>query len=91
MMGCLCYRPYLLRDVYDDMMLDGIQPTRDIFYSLISGTMKGARLQDSFFFRDEMKSKGLFPDVSIALFLVPFLSPTFHLWVSWFILLLCCS
>ncbi|CAO2828577.1 unnamed protein product [Amaranthus hypochondriacus] len=58
-------RPYLLRDVYDDMMLDGIQPTRDIFQSLISGTMKGARLQDSFFFRDEMKSKGLFPDVTI--------------------------
>lgn len=53
----------LLRDVYDDMMLDGVQPTRDVFHSLIVGTMRGARLQDAFFFRDEMKTMGLVPDV----------------------------
>uniref|UniRef100_A0A2P2JZ71 Pentatricopeptide repeat-containing protein n=1 Tax=Rhizophora mucronata TaxID=61149 RepID=A0A2P2JZ71_RHIMU len=58
-------RPYLLRDVYDDMMLDGVQPTRDTFSSLIVGTMKGARLQDAFFFRDEMKAMGLVPDVAL--------------------------
>ncbi|KAK6928405.1 Pentatricopeptide repeat [Dillenia turbinata] len=53
-------RNFLLRDVYDDIMLDGIQPTRDTFHSLIVGTMKGARLQDAFFFRDEMKAMGFF-------------------------------
>lgn len=54
----------MLRDVYDDMLLDGVQPIRDTFHSLIVGTMKGSRLQDAFFFRDEMKTMGLVPDVS---------------------------
>ncbi|XP_038903282.1 pentatricopeptide repeat-containing protein At4g35850, mitochondrial isoform X2 [Benincasa hispida] len=58
-------RYILLRDVYDDMMLDGVQPTRDVFHSLISGTMRGARFQDAFFFRDEMKAMGLIPDVTL--------------------------
>ena len=56
-------RHYLLRDVYDDMMLDGVQPSREIFHSLIVGTMRGARFQDAFFFRDQMKILGLVPDV----------------------------
>ena len=57
----------MLRDVYDDMVLDGVQPGRDVFHSLIVGTMKGARLQDAFYFRDEMKAMGLVPDVSFPL------------------------
>ncbi|GAB4847905.1 hypothetical protein Ancab_026965 [Ancistrocladus abbreviatus] len=63
-------RHYLLRDVYDDMVLDGVQPTRDVFHSLIVGSMKGARLQDAFFFRDEMKATGLLPDVALYNFLI---------------------
>lgn len=63
-------RHFLLRDAYDDMMLDGVQPSRDIFHSLIVGTMKGARLQDSFFFIDQMKTMGLVPDVALYNFLV---------------------
>ena len=59
----VCDRHFLLRDVYDDMMLDGVQPTRDVFHSLIVGTMKGARLEDGFYFRDQMKVMGLIPDV----------------------------
>ncbi|CAL9153823.1 unnamed protein product [Musa hybrid cultivar] len=63
-------RGYLLRDVYDDMMLDGVQPVRDTFHALIVGTMKGSRLQDAFFFRDEMKAMGLPPDVNLYNFLI---------------------
>ncbi|CAN6447450.1 unnamed protein product [Victoria cruziana] len=63
-------RHYLLRDVYDDMMLDGVQPIRDTFHSLIVGTMKGSRLQDSFYFRDEMKAMGLVLDVPLYNFLM---------------------
>ncbi|KAL6325523.1 hypothetical protein AAG906_023368 [Vitis piasezkii] len=63
-------RHFLLRDAYDDMMLDGVQPSRDIFHSLIVGTMKGARLQDAFFFIDQMKTMGLVPDVALYNFLV---------------------
>lgn len=60
----------MLRDVYDDMMLDGVKPERDTFHSLIIGTMKGACLQDAFFFRDQMKSMGLVPDVALYNFLI---------------------
>ncbi|XP_057955034.1 pentatricopeptide repeat-containing protein At4g35850, mitochondrial [Malania oleifera] len=63
-------RHFLLRDAYDDMMLDGVQPSRDVFHSLIVGTMKGGRLQDAFFFRDEMKAMGLLPDVALYNFLI---------------------
>ncbi|KAH9742571.1 pentatricopeptide repeat-containing protein [Citrus sinensis] len=63
-------RFFLLRDVYDDMMLDGVQPTRDLFHSLIVGTMKGSRLQDTFFFRDQMKANGFLPDVAVYNYLI---------------------
>ncbi|KAH0900712.1 hypothetical protein HID58_040215 [Brassica napus] len=63
-------RHYLLRDVYDDMKIDGVQPTADIFHSFVVGVMKGARLSDAFFFREEMKSMGIAPDVCPLIFLV---------------------
>ncbi|KAJ6790698.1 putative pentatricopeptide repeat-containing protein, mitochondrial [Iris pallida] len=52
------------------MMLDGVQPLRDTFHSLIVGAMKGSRLQDAFFFRDQMKATGLPPDVNLYNFLI---------------------
>ncbi|KAF9603073.1 hypothetical protein IFM89_033798 [Coptis chinensis] len=61
---------FLLRDAYEDMVLDGVKPDIDTFHSLLVGTMKGARLQDAFFFRDEMKAMGLFPDVPSYNFLI---------------------
>lgn len=51
-------------------MLDGVQPSRDTFHTLIIGAMKGVRMQDAFFFTDEMKSMGLFPDVGLYNFLI---------------------
>ncbi|XP_019263855.1 PREDICTED: pentatricopeptide repeat-containing protein At4g35850, mitochondrial-like isoform X1 [Nicotiana attenuata] len=63
-------RHYLLRDVYDDMMPDGVKPERDTLHSLLIGTMKGAHLQDAFFFRDEMKTMGLVPDVALYNFMI---------------------
>lgn len=59
------FRPYLLRDAYDDMMLDGVKPERETFHTLIVGTMKGSRLQDALYFRDQMKEMGLKPDVRL--------------------------
>ncbi|KAF3632911.1 putative SRSF protein kinase 1-like isoform X2 [Capsicum annuum] len=53
---------YLLRDVYDDMMLDGVKPGRDTFHSLLICTMKGARLQDAFFSCDQ--SMVFIPDIA---------------------------
>lgn len=63
-------RFYLLRDVYDDMTLDGVMPVRDTFHSLVIGSMKGNRLQDAFFFRDEMKTMGMLPDVAVYNYLI---------------------
>ncbi|KAH1076485.1 hypothetical protein AAZX31_19G046500 [Glycine max] len=63
-------RNFLLRDVYDDMMLDGVKPTRDTFHSLAVGTMKAARMQDAFYFADQMKIMGLLPDVTLYNFLI---------------------
>lgn len=63
-------RYFLLRDVYDDMQLDGVQPIRDTFHTLLVGAMKGARLQDSLYFMDEMKSMGLVPDTTLYNFVI---------------------
>lgn len=57
-----------MRDVYEDMLLDGVRPIRNTFHTLITGCMKGQRLQDAMYFFDEMKAMGLQPDVS-AVFL----------------------
>ncbi|KAI3907195.1 hypothetical protein MKX01_020553 [Papaver californicum] len=43
-------KSFLLRDAYNDMLLDGVQPSRDSFHSLIIGSMKGSRLQDALYF-----------------------------------------
>ncbi|XVF16306.1 hypothetical protein REPUB_Repub10bG0019900 [Reevesia pubescens] len=61
---------FSVEGVYGDMMLDGVKPTRDTFEALIMGTMRGARLQDAFFFRDEMKAMGLVPEVALFNFLI---------------------
>ncbi|WVZ13699.1 hypothetical protein V8G54_011265 [Vigna mungo] len=63
-------RNFLLRDVFEDMMLDGVKPSRDTFHSLVVGTMKGARMQDAFFFVEQMKTMGLLPDVNLYNFLI---------------------
>lgn len=63
-------RHFLVRDVYDDMMLDGVKPGRDTFHALIASTLKGARLQDAFYFHHQMRANGLVPDVALYNFLI---------------------
>ncbi|PWA91657.1 pentatricopeptide repeat (PPR) superfamily protein [Artemisia annua] len=58
---------WLLRDMYDDMMFDGVKPERDTFHGLIAGSVKGVRLQDCFFFRDQMMSMSYIPYVHFRL------------------------
>ncbi|KAL5705341.1 hypothetical protein ACHQM5_023656 [Ranunculus cassubicifolius] len=65
-------RQWLLRDVYDDMLLDGVQPTRGTFHSLIVGTMKGTRLQDAFFFKVHLCTL-----LSLSIIFGKFTSPPF--------------
>ncbi|GBG61376.1 hypothetical protein CBR_g20407 [Chara braunii] len=56
-------RAYLMRDVYEDMLMDGIRPNRDTYHLLIPACMKAHRLQDVMYFFSEMKSSGLIPDL----------------------------
>ncbi|KAM1055363.1 hypothetical protein ACFX13_029587 [Malus domestica] len=63
-------RDFMLKDVYGDMMLDGVQPTRHTFHWLILGAMKGSRIQDALYFLEQMKLMGLTPDVHIYNFLI---------------------
>lgn len=63
-------RIFLLRDVYEDMMLDGVRPTRETFHALAVGSMRGSRMHDAFFFKDQMKTMGLVPDVTFYNFLI---------------------
>lgn len=63
-------RIFLLRDVYEDMMLDGVRPTRETFHALAVGSMRGSRMHDAFFFKDQMKIMGLVPDVTFYNFLI---------------------
>lgn len=59
---CVKRKPYLLRDVYDDMLLDGVQPEFMTFHLLITGASLGNRLQDAVHFFDEMKGMGFNPN-----------------------------
>eukprot|EP00897_Mesotaenium_endlicherianum_P008385 jgi/Mesen1/7575/ME000392S06834 len=56
---------YMLRDVYEDLLMDGLQPDRDTFHLAIPACMRTNRLQDAFYFFEEMKSTGMVPDLSL--------------------------
>ena len=46
------------------MLLDGVQPSRFTFHFAAAACMRAGRLQDVFFFFNQMKQMGMQPDVS---------------------------
>eukprot|EP00271_Cylindrocystis_brebissonii_P017046 TRINITY_DN4262_c0_g1_i1.p1 TRINITY_DN4262_c0_g1~~TRINITY_DN4262_c0_g1_i1.p1 ORF type:complete len:590 (+),score=128.31 TRINITY_DN4262_c0_g1_i1:744-2513(+) len=56
-------RSFFLRDAYDDMLMDGVAPNRDTFHIVIPASMRMQRLQDAFYFFNQMKAHGMLPDV----------------------------
>ncbi|XP_024515076.1 pentatricopeptide repeat-containing protein At4g35850, mitochondrial isoform X2 [Selaginella moellendorffii] len=46
------------------MLVDGVQPGPATFHLLLSGCMKGSRLQDTMFFFEQMRTMGIIPDVA---------------------------
>eukprot|EP00850_Spirogloea_muscicola_P023280 SM000344S13004 [mRNA] locus=s344:70650:74758:+ [translate_table: standard] len=52
-------KSFLLRDAYEDLVMDGLAPSRDTFHVLIVGAMRGSRLDDAFYFADQMKAHSL--------------------------------
>lgn len=52
-----------MRDVFEEMSLDGVRPTRDMYHSGLFSTMKARKLGDALFFWEEMQRSGHQPDV----------------------------
>ncbi|CAI5529013.1 unnamed protein product [Closterium sp. Naga37s-1] len=55
-------KPYLLRTLYGDMLMDGVQPNFVTFHAAITACMRANRLHDLVFFFNQMRSRGITPD-----------------------------
>ncbi|PRW56853.1 pentatricopeptide repeat superfamily isoform A [Chlorella sorokiniana] len=57
-------RAYLIRDVLDEMLLNGMRPNRFILSTGLFYCMKTRKLGDAMFFFEEMKRRGIAPDAA---------------------------
>ncbi|CAI6003436.1 unnamed protein product [Closterium sp. NIES-65] len=55
-------KPYLLRTLYGDMLMDGVQPNFVTFHAAITACMRANRLHDLVFFFNQMRARGITPD-----------------------------
>eukprot|EP00245_Coleochaete_scutata_P010209 TRINITY_DN3533_c1_g1_i1.p1 TRINITY_DN3533_c1_g1~~TRINITY_DN3533_c1_g1_i1.p1 ORF type:complete len:550 (+),score=119.11 TRINITY_DN3533_c1_g1_i1:57-1706(+) len=58
-------RGHLLRDIYSDMMMDGVRPNRHTYQICIGGISRTKHAHDAFFFFDEMKAHGIAANVTV--------------------------
>ncbi|EFN58052.1 hypothetical protein CHLNCDRAFT_50745 [Chlorella variabilis] len=58
-------RAYLIRDVVDEMSLNGMRPDRFILQTGLFSCMKSRKLGDAMYFFEEMKRRGMQPDSSV--------------------------
>ena len=56
-------RAYLLRDVFDEMSLNGVRPTRPVWLTALHIAMRARKLGDALHFWEEMRRHGVEPDV----------------------------
>jgi pentatricopeptide repeat protein len=55
-----------MRDVLEEMSLNGVRPDRQIYYTGLFSAMKSRKLGDAMYFWEEMQRHGYQPDVSRA-------------------------
>ncbi|KAL4427822.1 hypothetical protein ABPG75_001911 [Micractinium tetrahymenae] len=55
-------RAYLIRDVVDEMWLNGIRPDKFVLQTGLFACMKARKLGDAMFFFEEMQRRGMEPD-----------------------------
>ncbi|GJP54141.1 hypothetical protein CLOM_g13245 [Closterium sp. NIES-68] len=57
-----CRKPFLMRGLYSDMLMDGVAPNFFTFHAAITACMRAGRLHDVIFFFNQMKARGITPD-----------------------------
>ena len=74
----LC-RTFLIRDVMDEMLLNGLAPDRVFLELSIMHCMRSSRIGDCFFYYNEMKRRGMQPSSKLQGLLISVLSREGHL------------
>ena len=74
----LC-RTFLIRDVMDEMLLNGLTPDRVFLELSIMHCMRSSRIGDCFFYYNEMKRRGMQPSSKLQGLLISVLSREGHL------------
>jgi pentatricopeptide repeat protein len=54
-----------MRDVFDDLVLDGITPDRSTFHTILGANMRARCLEDVLYYYDRMMMQGLIPDSTL--------------------------
>lgn len=75
---CQC-RTFLIRDVMDEMMLNGLVPDRVFLELSIMHCMRSSRIGDCFFYYNEMKRRGMQPSAKLQGLLISVLAREGHL------------
>lgn len=57
-------RAYLIRDVVDEMSLNGVRPDKFVLQTGLFACMKARKLGDAMFFFEEMQRRGMEPDTA---------------------------
>ena len=72
-------RTFLIRDVMDEMLLNGLAPDRVFLELSIMHCMRSSRIGDCFFYYNEMKRRGMQPSSKLQGLLISVLSREGHL------------
>ena len=59
-----CRRAWLVRDVYEEMLLDGVAPDWTTFEEAMWANMRSRRVSDTVYFFNQMSRRGFQPTVS---------------------------
>ncbi len=79
MLLCNLCRTFLIRDVMDEMLLNGLAPDRVFLELSITHCMRASRIGDCFYYYNEMQRRGMQPSSKLQGLLISVLSREGHL------------
>lgn len=79
MPSCELRRTFLIRDVMDEMLLNGLAPDRVFLEHSIMHCMRASRIGDCFYYFGEMQRRGMQPSSKLQGLLISVLSREGHL------------
>lgn len=77
--GFALRRTFLIRDVMDEMVLNGLAPDRVFLELSIMHCMRSSRIGDCFYYYNEMERRGMQPSSKLQGLLISVLSREGHL------------